>query len=399
MSFYAQPLSAEDQARLDELRAYLALEKRSAVGYPCNQNFDYSALNDLLGYSLNNVGDPYAGSNFRMNSHPFEREVLGWFAELLDAPPDDYWGYVTNGGTEGNMYGLYLARELFPEAMVYFSEDTHYSVAKILRVLHTRNIMIKSQPNGEMDYDDLRETLRIHRDVVPIVFANLGTTMTGAVDDVCKINAIFEDLAIGQHYIHADAALSGLILPFVKNPQAHRFSDGIDSISISGHKLIGSPIPSGVVLARKHHVDRIARSVEYVGVLDTTLTGSRNGLSPLYIWYAIKRHGVEGFRRVVERSLALAEYAIAKFKAAGIEAWRNPDSITVVFPRPPVAVMDRWQIAPYKKIAHIITLPHVDEPTIDRLVDQIASAQPATECALPARPPLPRPEAGTGEWP
>jgi histidine decarboxylase len=40
-------------------------------------------------------------------------------------------------------------------------------VAKILRLQHTRNIMIKSQPDGQMDYDDLRETLRIHRDVTP----------------------------------------------------------------------------------------------------------------------------------------------------------------------------------------------------------------------------------------
>ena len=398
MSMYAQPLSDKDRAQLDAFRSFLATEKDSAVGYPCNQNFDYSELNDLLAYSINNVGDPYAGSNFRMNSHAFEREVLDFFAQLLEAPQDDYWGYVTNGGTEGNMYGLYLARELHPEGMVYFSEDTHYSVAKILRVLHTRNIMIKSQPNGEMDYDDLRETLRIHRDVTPIVFANLGTTMTGAIDDVKKINDIFQDLALSRHYIHADAALSGMILPFVNNPQPYRFSDGIDSVSVSGHKLIGSPLPSGVVLARKRYVDRIARSVEYVGVLDTTLTGSRNAITPIYLWYAIKRHGVEGFRRVVRRSLELADYAIEQFREAGIEAWRNPNSITVVFPRPPAEVMDRWQIAPYRKIAHIITLPHVDESAIDRLVDQIASAEPPPE-ALPARVPLNRPSTDFGTVP
>ena len=40
-----------------------------------------------------------------------------------------------------------------------------------------RHIMIRSQPNGEIDYDDLRETVRIRRDVPPIVFANIGTTM------------------------------------------------------------------------------------------------------------------------------------------------------------------------------------------------------------------------------
>ena len=40
------------------------------------------------------------------------------------------------------------------------SEDTHYSVVKVLRFQHTRSIMLKSQPDGQMDYADLRETGR-----------------------------------------------------------------------------------------------------------------------------------------------------------------------------------------------------------------------------------------------
>ena len=58
------------------------------------------------------------------------------------------------------MYGLYMAREMFPQGVVYFSQDTHYSVLKNLRVLNYRNIMIRSLDNGEIDYTDLRETIR-----------------------------------------------------------------------------------------------------------------------------------------------------------------------------------------------------------------------------------------------
>ena len=75
---------------------------------------------------------------------------------------------------------------MFPEGVVYFSQDTHYSVVKILCVLKARNIMIKSRDNGEIDYDDLRETIRINRDVPVIFLANIGTTMKGAVDDVAQ---------------------------------------------------------------------------------------------------------------------------------------------------------------------------------------------------------------------
>jgi histidine decarboxylase len=345
-----------------------------SIGYPCNQAFDYSELARFFEFAVNNVGDPFGSSNFRMNTHEFEREVVHEFARLAQAPQGGYWGYVTNGGTEGNMYGLYVARELFPQGLCYFSEDTHYSVAKILRLQHTRNIMIKSQPNGEMDYDDLRETLRLHRDVPPIIFANIGTTMKGAVDDLDAIRGILSDLAMPEAYIHADAALSGMILPFVNQPQPWDFAAGVDSIAISGHKLLGSPLPCGVVLARQQHVDRIARSIEYVGALDTTIPGSRNAISPLFLWYRLKTLGHDGVAQLVNHCIQLAELAVRQLQRAGIDAWRHRNSITVVFPRPPAEIMNKWIVAPRRKIAHLITLPPVDEATIEEFVRDFSNA-------------------------
>lgn len=367
-------LNPEDQRRLDALHARLELARRTYVGYPCNQEFDYSALAPFLAFSINNVGDPFSGSNIPLNTHEFEREVVAEFAELTRAPKDGWWGYVTSGGTEGNMYGLYVARELFPDGICYFSEDTHYSVAKVLRLQHTRSIMLKSQPSGEMDYDDLRETIRIHRDVPPIIFANIGTTMKGACDDLAKIRGILDEFAITSSYIHADAALSGMILPFVDEPTPWHFADGADSISISGHKLLGSPLPCGVALARKVNVDRIARSIEYIGALDTTIAGSRSALAPLLLWYRLRTLGREGCRAIVQRSIALADYAISALARHGIEAWRHTNSITVVFPRPPAAIMKKWTIAPRKNIGHIITLPHVNEDIINEFAADLAAA-------------------------
>lgn len=362
-------LSADDQSRLDALYARFTALRPLSIGYPCNQEFDYSALFRFLEFSANNVGDPFSGSNYRLNTHEFEREVVATFARYTQAPEGDWWGYVTNGGTEGNMYGLYVARELLPGGMVYFGEDTHYSVAKILRLQHMRNIMIKSQPNGELDYEDLHETLRIHRDVPPIIFANIGTTMKGSIDNLQKIRDILDDLAIPESYIHADAALSGMILPFVSQPPPWTFPDGADSISISGHKFLGCPLPCGIAIARKRNVDRIARSVEYVGALDTTISGSRNAFTPLLMWHRLKSLGDEGIHYLVRHCLALAAYAVEKLRATGIDAWRHDEnSITVVFPRPPDAIMKKWVIAPKKKIAHIITLPPMNEAVIDEFV-------------------------------
>ena len=368
-------MNTQTQERLNGLLRDFESLKLQQVGYPCNQNFDYSALLPFLSYCPNNVGDPFHDSNFRSNTHEMEREVVGLFADMMHLSRDDAWGYVTSGGTEGNMYGLYIGREMFPDGVVYFSQDTHYSVVKILRVLKSRNIMIKSQDSGEIDYEDLYETIRINRDSPVIFIANIGTTMKGAVDDVGRVRKILDDLVITNFYIHADAALSGMVLPFVDEPQPYGFDAGFDSVAVSGHKMIGSPMPCGVALTKREYVGRIARSIEYVGVLDTTLTGSRNAITPLMLWYAFEQHGLDGFREIVGECISVAEYAVSRFNDSGIPAWRNRNSVTVVFPRPSEEVIRRWQLAPYEDIAHLIAMPHVTREIIDSVVDDCLRSQ------------------------
>src|SRR5579884_3073400 len=356
---------------LDDLYERISKRNRDALGYPTAKDFDCTPLLRFLDLPLNNVGDPFAEGTYQVESRQFEREVLSFFADLLRAPADDWWGYVTNGGTEGNLYGLYLARELHPGGIVYFSEHTHYSVSKNLDFLGMRHIMIRAQENGEIDYDDLRETLKIHRDVPPIIFANVGTTMTEARDDVARIIDILHSMAIRSRYVHADAALCGAYAPLLDPRPCFDFADGADSVSISGHKFLGSPMPCGVVVARKHNVSRIARSIDYIGTLDTTISGSRSGFTPLLLWHRIKTLGAEGLRERAKTALEVAAYAQERLAAAGVAAWRNPNAITVVFPKVPPAVRDKWQLATQGDISHLIVMPGVTRDRIDAFVEDI----------------------------
>ena len=116
-------------------------EAEHLIGYPCNDAFDYSELAPLWNHTINNVGDPFIESSYRLNTHSIEREVIKFFAELFHLKDDESWGYVTHGGTEGNMYGMYLAREMYPQGMGYYCEDTHYSVQKLLRLIGLHSIM------------------------------------------------------------------------------------------------------------------------------------------------------------------------------------------------------------------------------------------------------------------
>ena len=372
-------LSPSDQLRLDGFLDELKCSAQTELGYPCAFDLDYSALAPFLGVSLNNIGDPFTKPTYMLNSHAFEREVVSFFAEQARAPKDKWWGYVTNGGTEGNLYGLYLARELFPQGIVYFSQDSHYSVAKSLHFLNMRNIMIRSQPNGEIDYDDLRETIRIRRDVAPIVFANIGTTMKEARDDVGAIRTILDDLAIEKRYIHSDAALCGGYAAYLDPRPSWDFADGADSVAISGHKFLASPIPCGIVLARRSHVERIGHAVAYIGSMDTTISGSRNGFTPLVLWYAIRTLGAEGLKRRIDQALEVAAYAEQRFRDAGIAAARNPAALTVVFPQPAPEICKKWQLASSQGISHVICMPHITRDKIDELLaDMVSSAEDTT---------------------
>jgi len=367
-------LSASDQQELDRFLEYLRDVSDREMGFPVAFDFDYSALAPFLSFSLNNAGDPFTPMTYLLNSHCFERDVVSFYARLARAPEDQWWGYVTNGSTEGNLYGLYLGRELLPDGIAYFSQDSHYSVGKNLHFLNMRHIMIRSQPNGEIDYEDLRETLRIRRDAPPIIFANVGTTMKEARDDIGIIRGILDELAIENRYIHCDAALCGGYAAFLEPRPSWDFEDGADSIAISGHKFIGAPIPCGIVLARRAHVERIGHSVAYIGSVDTTISGSRNGLTPLLLWFAIRRLGIEGMQRRIRHSLDTAAYAEGRFIEAGINAWRNPQALTVVFPQPPQAVRERWQLASAGGFSHLICMPHIQREQVDRLLADILHA-------------------------
>lgn len=362
--------------KLDLLYKHFEKSAKEVAGYPTCQFFNYSSIYHFLKFHLNNAGDPFcANGYYKLNTHNIEKQVIEKFAELFHAPKGRYWGYVNNGGTEGNLYGLYVARELHPDGIVFYSDQTHYSIPKNLRLLRMASVVVKSDVKGEIDYQALQNAIVDHKENTPIILANIGTTMKGAVDDVVKIQEILADLGIKKYYIHCDAAFFGMILPFLPEleSQVFDFRVGIDSIAISGHKMIGTPIPCGVVLTEKSHVDHISKHIEYIGSKDNTITGSRSGLAPLFLWYELVFAEEGKLKLLVEDCIKRASYAVRRFNDHGIKAWRNKNSIIIVFPRPSEKTIKKWQLAVEGEIAHMITMPHLPHKVIDLIVAQVAS--------------------------
>ncbi|HEU4424819.1 MAG TPA: histidine decarboxylase [Pilimelia sp.] len=368
---------------LAALMRSLKEDRATNIGFPGAVDFDYTALFPFFNQLINNVGDPFVDGVGGAHTKAMEREVIAFFADLFRAPTDDRWGYVTTGGTEGNLYGLHLARAMHTGGLVYCSEATHYSVAKSLEVLRMPAVIVRARETGEIDYEDLRWLLsHHHRDRPAIIHANVGTTMTEASDDVAAIKRMLRNLAV-PHYIHVDAALAGIPLALAEPRPAFDLRDGADSICISGHKFIGVPFPCGVVITRQSLTIETARPAEYTGSPDTTLGGSRSGHAALILWYALRKYGMEGLRKRAAHSRELAEYTVRRLNDIGWDAWRNPLAFTVVLRTPPPEVNARWTLARGSDgWSHIVCMPGVTRATIDAFLDDLRAAY---------RPPARRP--------
>ena len=103
-------LSSLDIEKLETLQKNIISAIDSFLGYPVSKDFNYSELNKFLEYPINNLGDPFEDCTYKVQTHDIEKEVIWFFAKMFRAQPNDYWGYVTNGGSESNLYGLYIAR-------------------------------------------------------------------------------------------------------------------------------------------------------------------------------------------------------------------------------------------------------------------------------------------------
>jgi histidine decarboxylase len=354
--------------RLDRFRELIEEKTAHQAGYPYNLDYDYTPLLPFLHYTLNNLGDPYVNGHYGIHTREFEREVLAWFADLYQI--DDHWGYVTSCGTEGNLYALALAHERFPDGILYYSADTHYSVRKAARLFRMRERVVASQANGEVDYEELERALRRGRGRPAIVNVNLGTTLTGAVDRIDRIALMVDRLGLRAH-LHCDGALGGLLLPFIEGAPSISFRQTpIDSIAVSGHKFVGTPVPCGVVVTRRPHVRQMETAIEYIGSTDTTIMGSRNGLAALFLWYAISERAAS-FPKEVAECLASARYLRDRLEVLGFHPLLNDFSTTVVFDRPAAAVCQTWQLACQGDRAHVVVMQNLTRERLDRFLDAL----------------------------
>lgn len=358
---------------LTNFREDLVDKSKYHLGYPYNFSFNYEEIKNMFDISINNLGDPFKESNYAIHSRAFEIAVLDWFAELWNISKNDYWGYITSCGTEGNLHGIYLGRENLPNGILYTSEESHYSIFKAAKMYRMICIKIKTNNDGTMNLDDFEDKLSQNKELPAIVNVNIGTTLKGGIDDLDGIINILKNnnFKESDFYIHCDGALSGIMISFMDHDtHSISFNKPISSISVSGHKFLGSPIPCGIIITRLKHISVIANDIDYINSRDATIMGSRNGHAPLFLWYALIKNNI---KENTIKCIQNAKYLYNKLHENCINnLLLNKFSNTVVFEEPKNKLLiKKWQLACSNNLCHIVVMPNITTDILDEFIKDL----------------------------
>lgn len=380
----------ESYAIVRALTGAVRARQRRFLGFPADLTDpaagDMAVLAEAAATFMNQVGDPSDVTSYDISAKELEQSIIAFFTGLTRGDPGATYGYVTSGGTESTHYALAVLREAQPLAPVYLSPAAHDSIARAAHWLRMPTVTIPTRPDDTMDPAALHaavsaQTRRGARGA--IVAATVGTTMTGAVDDIPALRhaAAVDSLPV---HMHVDAALGGLVMPWTPAPLPWDFTDGADTISISS-KLIGLRQPAGIVLARAHLVPTWPTG-SYIGGANSTMRCSRSAVAVIDMWLRLRRLGYDGLRWRAHQSLTTARYAADQLAAAGLRADRPDHSITVSIPLPAgqaaarrfAAVAAKWHLPierrPGGALTHLVAMPHVTRRQVDQLAADFATA-------------------------
>lgn len=127
-----------------------------------------------------------------------------------------------------------------------------------------------------------------------------------------------------------------------------------------------------MVINRLEHINAVSSDVEYIASRDATITGSRCGHAPIFIWYALQNKGLIGLNKEVHKCLTNAQYLLHQLRYNNIGAMMNEFSNTVVFERPlDDDFVRKWNLACEGNIAHVVVMQHITVEILDSFIVEL----------------------------
>lgn len=320
-----QPVPVDDL--LEQVRTHV-LEQMTHQDHPRNfafvpgpSNF-IGAVADALASAFNTFCGAWIGPS---GSAQIEITTIEWLRELFEFP-ETAGGLFVSGGSMANMTCLAVARhEMLANnpfnATVYFSDQTHSSVAKGLKILGFQQYQLRKIPSDahyRLPMEALKAKIAADRQqgLVPFcVVANAGTTNAGMVD---PLHEIADFCAAEGLWMHVDGAYGGSA---ALSPSGRKVLDGLnraDSLSIDPHKWMFQPYEIGCALVRNraHLKETFRVSAEYLKIIEESAEQPNfsdygvqltRGFRALKLWMSLKAFGIPAFRDAIESGIRNAE--------------------------------------------------------------------------------------------
>jgi glutamate/tyrosine decarboxylase-like PLP-dependent enzyme len=281
-----------------------------------------------------------------------EKTLIEWLAARIGFPATA-GGACVSGGSMANLMGIVLARDrCVPHgeerrAVAYLSDQTHYSVAKALRLLGFQGDQVRKLPSEDsfrMDVNALRQAIKDDRasGLVPfLVVGSCGTTNTGAVDplgqiaDICKAEGIW--LHVDGAY-GASASLSATRHGVVSELQY------ADSVSWDAHKWLFQTYSCGLLIVRDkaNLVRSFVNEGDYLrdgaaiededipNFWNYTMELTRPASRAMKLWFTLRVIGMEKIGEMIDHGFNLAERAERELRA--LQDWEilSPASLGVI---------------------------------------------------------------------
>lgn len=316
-----------------------------------------------------------------------EKELIAFLAEnIFKAEPGSYDGYVSAGGTEANIQGMWVYRNFFKnehaidynEMAVLTSVDSHYSVDKAANLLGVdiEKLDVEDKTR-QIDLTDLKEklaSLQRQRKKALIIQLNMGTTMFGSVDNIDKV---VDQLKASEmkYRIHIDAAFGGFIYPFSQQTQNINFQHPeVSSISMDAHKMLQAPYGTGIFMVRKGMIQHtLTSSAKYVQGLDYTLSGSRSGANAIAVWMILNRYGRSGWTEKIQNLLGMTDHLSETLDQMQIEYFREPGMNIVAFDKRVIddQLRKQYNIVTDGEHAKIVVMPHVTREKMNEFIKEL----------------------------
>jgi glutamate/tyrosine decarboxylase-like PLP-dependent enzyme len=288
-----------------------------------------SAMADAIAAGFNVFNGSWMGGS---GAAALELAVVDWFRSFCGLP-ETAGGIFVSGGSVANMTALAVARHVklgdgFSKGVVYFSDQTHSSVDRALRILGFSARQLRRLPSDA----DFRLEPRVVSQAMEqdraagltpfCIVANAGTTNTGAVDPIAGLSGLARANGL---WIHADGAFGAAAAICDRGRQALSGLEQVDSLSLDPHKWLFQTFECGCVLVRDaallkaayqilpDYLQDVHRGLGEVNPCDYGIQLTRS-FRALKVWLSMQAFGLAAFRRAVERGFELAGYAESRLR-------------------------------------------------------------------------------------